>query len=376
MLLYVHVPFCREKCGYCGFFSFVPCRSDLDRFPGLIAREAAFWSERLGRPEVETVSLGGGTPSMLPCSSVGHILIALSSAFALRSGLECTMEANPESAILPGYLDAAFRSGINRLSLGVQSLDDRTLTALGRLHTRAQAMEAFGLAREAGFTNINMDLMFGLPGQTLPGWLATLTQTLALSPEHLSCYGLSIEPETPMERLSREGRLTLPDDDEQADMFFQGAALLRNAGYEHYEISNYAVPGMQCRHNMGYWEGRDYLGLGPGAVSTVNGRRWENPRDPSEYARRIHEGSLGDDAELLDPETLVREKVMLSLRTAEGMEKSDYLMLFPAECRPSKVSLLRDLEREGLIAPASRRVALTENGMLLSNDVIAALLPD
>jgi putative oxygen-independent coproporphyrinogen III oxidase len=376
MLIYVHVPFCRSKCAYCGFFSHVPTRSDLDLFPGLIAQEAALWAERLDRPEIETVSLGGGTPSLLPAHSIESILSAISSTFPLRTDVECTMEANPESAVRPGYLEAVARAGVNRLSLGGQSMDDRELARLGRRHTRAQTLESFALARKAGFVNISLDLMFGLPGQTLKGWLETLTQAVALAPEHLSCYGLTVEPETLLERTCREGNLSLPDDEEQAAMFLDGALLLGDAGYEHYEISNYAREGMQCRHNAGYWQGLDYLGLGPGAVSTVNGRRWENPRSLLEHARRIREGALGADAELLDPETLDTERIMLSLRTAKGMDKEEYLALFPAGRQPSRSALLRELERERLITPSPSRLALTEKGMLLSNEVIAAMLPD
>jgi putative oxygen-independent coproporphyrinogen III oxidase len=372
MLLYVHVPFCRSKCAYCSFFSFVPGRGDLDRFPGLIAQEAVFWSARLDRPRIATISLGGGTPSLLSPSAIAHVLTAISSSFTLDPGLELTMEANPESSLGAGYLDSVVLCGVDRLSLGVQSLNDRELRLLGRAHTGAQALDSFALARKAGFAAVNLDLMFGLPGQTLTGWLDTLSRAVALSPEHLSCYGLTVEPGT---RLAA-ALPALPGDAEQADMFLEGAELLRRAGYDHYEISNFARPGMHCRHNTGYWQGCDYLGLGPGAVSTISGRRWKNPEDLSEYARRIDEGTLGTDGEILEEHELMQERVMLSLRTSSGMEKERLFELFSGAERESRASLVRSLQREGLLLPSPERVILSERGMLLSNEILAAMLPD
>jgi putative oxygen-independent coproporphyrinogen III oxidase len=376
MLLYVHVPFCRSKCAYCAFFSFVPTQTDLQDFPELIIREAAFWGERLARPSIETVSFGGGTPSLLPTPSVARIVEGIDSSFALSPTLECTLEANPDSVRDLDSLRSLIRSGVNRLSLGIQSFDDRELALLGRRHTKAQAVDAYALARSAGFTNISLDLMFGLPGQTLTDWLDTLRMTVELEPEHMSCYGLSVEPGTPLEALILQGALALPADEEQAAMFLEGAGLLKRQGYEHYEISNFALPGMLCRHNAGYWRGDDYLGLGPGAVSTVSGRRWKNPEDVGEYARQVREGSIGQKAELLDKETLARERVMLAMRTSEGMPKQEYLSLAPERVRPAMASLLEAMEMEGLVADMPEKIVLTGKGMLLSNEILTALLWD
>jgi putative oxygen-independent coproporphyrinogen III oxidase len=376
MLLYVHVPFCRSKCAYCAFFSFVPGQADLREFPELIAREAALWGERLARPFIETVSFGGGTPSLLPARSVTRVVEAAGSSFSLSPTLEFTFEANPDSARDLAFLRLLIHSGVNRLSLGVQSLDDRELNLLGRRHTADQAHESYALARTAGFGNISLDLMFGLPGQTPAGWLNTLSMATALEPEHLSCYGLSVEPGTPLEARILEGALALPTDEEQAAMFLEGAALLQRQGYEHYEISNFALPGMRCRHNAGYWRGDDYLGLGPGAVSTVSGRRWKNPENIGEYARQLRDGSIGQEAELLDQETVAKERVMLAMRTSEGMSRQQYFSLVPEGVRPSMDALLAAMEQEGLVAKSPERIALTEGGMLLSNEILAALLWD
>ncbi|MDO9631886.1 MAG: radical SAM family heme chaperone HemW, partial [Humidesulfovibrio sp.] len=261
--LYIHVPFCRSKCGYCAFFSEPLREGALDAYLLLLLDEMALWAERLGRLTVPTVFFGGGTPSLLQPEHLARIMEAVRQHFDLAPDAEISMEANPESAS-PDFLRAARALGVNRLSLGVQSFRDEELALLGRPHTARQAAETLARARAAGFTNLGLDLIWGLPGQREGQWLESLRRAVELAPEHLSCYGLTLEPGTPLADAPEEQR-QLPPERELAHMYVHTGELLEDAGYMQYEISNYAHLGLACRHNQACWEGRDYLGLGPAA---------------------------------------------------------------------------------------------------------------
>jgi oxygen-independent coproporphyrinogen-3 oxidase len=360
--LYVHAPFCRAKCRACAFFSEPLGPDSLGRYLPALLSEIDHWGRILGRVDAPTLFFGGGTPSLLGADALGRIFMALRENFALAPDAEISLEANPDSAS-PESLAAARGLGVNRLSLGVQSLDDGALAALGRVHDARQAVEAYHAARAAGFDNVGLDLIFGLPGQSVDQWLATLRQAVALGPEHLSCYGLTVEPGTPL-ALDAAALASLPGEDAQAEMFLRGAELLEASGYEHYEISNFARPGRACRHNQACWEGLDCLGLGPAASSTLEGVRWANPPDVDAWARSVGSGTVGQGS---------REELMLALRTAAGLDLADHSQRTGRDLAATRAALLRDLERAGLVTLVHGRLALTRAGMLVSSSVIRAL---
>lgn len=373
MLLYLHVPFCRRKCGYCAFHSQVPDENAVQVYLDALMREIALWGDRLGNVPVETIFLGGGTPSILPSKAIDTILNRLAKTFAIDNGAEISMEANPESAVRDTFLHDVRRSGINRLSLGIQSLNRDLLHTLGRPHSAKQAIAAVELARQSGFNNINVDFIWGLPGQRIKHWLEELKKIAKLGPDHLSCYSLTIEENTPFELAYDDGNLELPSDDDQSKMFLYGSDFLELQGYSHYEISNFARMGYQCRHNLGYWEGADYLGLGPSAVSTINSQRWGNTKDLATYAEQATNGQLGDNAETLTPHERMQELIMLRLRTARGLRLTAYKELtgrsFMEDFRP----MITALHQHHLIKIRNGYLNLTKRGMLVSNTIIENL---
>ena len=383
--LYIHVPFCRSRCRYCAFSSRALSSGCLDRYVPALLREIALWGEHFSnaRPAVSTVFFGGGTPSLLPPVGIVAIMEALRSVFWLEPGAEITMEANPDSATTP-FFQAARMAGVNRLSLGVQSLDDRYLSELGRPHTALQARQTVAAARAAGFDNLGLDLIWGLPGQTAAHWLETLRAAIALGPDHLSCYGLMLEPGTPLADAvaqARPGQLPLPEEAVLERMYLEGGALLDHAGFAQYEISNYSLPGRRCRHNLLCWQGGDYIGFGPAAVSTLTGPvndkdsthvvRWTNPDDPDDWAGCVAAGHIGGqyagDREDLTAVQRRQERVMLGLRTCLGAALSDM---------PFSAGLMLRLQQENLARVAEGRLFLTRRGMLVSNSIIEALAFD
>ncbi|NJB68630.1 oxygen-independent coproporphyrinogen-3 oxidase [Desulfobaculum xiamenense] len=373
MLLYVHVPFCRRKCRYCAFHSTVPAKGDLAAYATLAEREIRHWGRTLGHPEIRTIFFGGGTPSLLPLPQWGRLVTAIRESFTLLPNLEFTTEANPESLTDWAYLQGLMGFGVNRLSMGVQSTDDAMLTLLGRPHTAADAHRAFDLARNVGFANISVDLIWGLPGQRLATWLHQLREIVRWRPEHMSCYGLSFEPGTPFEHMLDTGDITPVDEQEQAKMFIHGAEYLESEGYLQYEISNFARMGFTSRHNLGYWEGEDYLGIGPSAVSTLNARRWQNPTEPKAYARAIESGTLGGDFEALDAATHAREMVMLRLRTARGLHLADYHSATGRDFLKDFGPMVQALRQNGLVRLSQGHLRLSKTGMIVSDTILGNL---
>lgn len=380
MLVYIHVPFCSTRCRYCAFYS-SPLGRGVDPVASPAVRdyvdtlfmELAHWGDRLGGSPVQTVFFGGGTPSLLPPRVIALIMERLGRYFNLAPKAEVTLEANPES-LRGGHRAAQYlEAGVNRLSIGIQSLDEGMLRMLGRPHKAQDSLHAAFLAREAGCTNINVDLMWGLPGQSVRQWLQTLKDIMRMSPDHISAYGLTLEPGTPLELDVEEGRLLLPPERDQNIMFMEGAALLEQHGYLHYEISNFARMGFQCRHNMGYWEGEDYLGLGPSATSTIGGRRWTNPAGQRAWDARVREGSLGQDVEELTPQTRVLELLMLRLRTARGLRVKAYREMTGRDFVRDHQRLVQALHENGLIRIRNGYLRLTRSGMLVSNSILSNL---
>jgi len=370
--LYIHVPFCRSKCGYCAFFS-EPLRAGaLDAYLPLLLCEIGLWADRLGRLSVPTVFFGGGTPSLLPPEHLARIMTTLRERFDIAPDAEISMEANPESAS-PDLLRAAKDLGVNRLSLGVQSFRDEELALLGRPHTARQAWEAAARARSAGFANLGLDLIWGLPGQREGQWLESLRRAVELNPEHLSCYGLTLEPGTPMaEAPGIEHQMPLERD--LAHIYVHTGELLEDAGYLQYEISNYARLGHACRHNQACWEGRDYLGFGPAAASTLGPYRWTNPEDLRSWTELVRSQRIGlHQRETLSTEIRAQERLMLALRTTKGLDLAEYRTLSGTNLLSSHKAILQALRQKELIRIHQGRLRLTRTGMLVSNSIIRAL---
>ena len=373
MLLYIHVPFCRSKCRYCAFVSRPLDMAEVEVYAAALPLEIRQFGKKLGRPKVETVYFGGGTPSLLPAWALSRIMPEIGKHFDLHPAVEWTFEANPDSALDVDYLRTLASYGVNRISLGVQSFSDAALQRLGRPHNAKTALAAVNAVRQAGFANLSLDLIWGLPNQREGAWQEDLKMAVRLRPEHLSCYGLTLEPGTPLAAEAEEGGLELPTESEQGRMYVHGAEFLEEQGYLQYEISSFARMGFQSRHNSGYWEGRDYLGLGPGAVSTLSGVRHENPGDVREWAALARTGRCGAGGVALTREERVREYVMLSLRTAKGLRLSIYRRLTGIDFLKENEGLLTALRQKELIRLSNGHLRLTKNGFLVSNLILERL---
>jgi oxygen-independent coproporphyrinogen-3 oxidase len=373
--LYIHIPFCASRCHYCDFNTY---RFDADQakeyLQGL-AQEVDFRAaqEPVRGRKVCSVFLGGGTPSILEASQVVGIVNHCRGAFPFEGGVEISLEANPGTVDLPKLIGMR-EGGINRLSLGVQAAQDGILQRIGRVHSVHEAEQAFWMAREAGFSNINLDLMFGLPGQSLDAWAEALEWAILLNPEHISAYGLIVEEGTRLYREHRAGDLNLPDEETEAAMYQMTLDWLARAGFEQYEISNFARPGFRCRHNLVYWEHQEYLGLGAGAHSFLDGRRFYNELLPARYLAAIRErGTAVVGGETLSPQLLRSERLMLGLRLRDGLDLQACLELLGIEDLTTSDRVARLLD-EGLLLVSDGRLRITDRGLLLANEVIVQLL--
>ncbi len=391
MLLYVHVPFCRAKCAYCAFHSLPgPEASAVAAYAGTLLDEMRLQADRLRRgvsDQVETIFFGGGTPTLLPPVLLIRLLKAIRSEFPVAWDAEISLEANPESVPDVDSVRELTAAGFNRVSLGVQSFSNARLKTLGRLHTVAEAVDAFSRLRNGGFRNIGLDLMWGLPGQRPQAWMDELKYALELGPEHISCYGLTLEPGTPLAApygapeaeweeegapnfLSNPLPAPLPNEDEQARMYVYGIEYLTSRGYIQYEVSNTARMGFACRHNMGYWSGDDYLGLGPAAVSTMRGLRWTNSSDHAQWRADVAQGTISAGAETIDEKTRLFEAVMLRLRTSKGLPFTLYQKMSGRDFLRDHGRLVRLLVEKKLLSLRNRHARLTLTGMLVSNSII------
>jgi oxygen-independent coproporphyrinogen-3 oxidase len=371
--LYIHIPFCRAKCTYCDFNSYAGFHGLFDDYALALAREM----EQEASTRVRTLYLGGGTPTVLPLAHLARILESAHKAFAIDPDAEVSLEANP------GTVDATMLAGlralgVNRLSLGVQSFSDSELRLLGRIHTASQAAEALRAARRAGLASVNLDLIYGLPGQTLAAWRATLERTLSLEPDHLSLYALSVEEGTPLARQIGRGDCAEPDADLAADMYELAEETLAAVGYLHYEISNWAQgPAHQCRHNQIYWRNEPYLGLGAGAHSWDGSRRWSNVGRPETYVARLFNDQDPVEAkETIDCDLEVGETMMMGLRLLEeGVTFERFRARFGKDLRSRFATELAELSALGLVEIDDTRVRLSRGGRLLGNQVFYRFLP-
>lgn len=385
--LYIHIPFCVRKCAYCDFLSF-PCEESV-RETYVRALISQIRSQQPCDDTVISLFIGGGTPSVLEAQQLVRILDAARSAWHFAPDAEITIECNPGTAD-EEKLRAFRQMGINRLSLGLQSADDRELKELGRIHTMAEFLRTYESARHSGFQNINVDLMSSLPGQSLASWQHTLERVAMLRPEHISAYSLIIEEGTPFyeryredeERRERgEAPLLLPDEETERQMYALTGAFLKEKGYERYEISNYALPGYESRHNTGYWIRRPYIGLGLGASSLYAHKRWKNTENLSEYLDCYlnGEGEACTEEEVLSESEEREETMFLGLRLMRGVSVQDYQARFGDDPLVRYAAQIEKGQRLGLIAPIDKKdphIRLTEQGIDVSNQVMAEFMED
>ncbi len=370
--LYIHIPFCRSKCDYCDFYSLAGCDHRMNEYQKALTAHILETAPLAKDYQVDTIYFGGGTPSYYGAKRLCELLKLLRKQFRVSKEAEVTVECNPDSVEFKS-LNALRRAGVNRISLGMQSADDGELQTIHRPHTFAQAEAAVAAARKAKLKNLSLDLIFGLPGQTMEKWRASVEAALALAPEHLSCYGLTLEEGTPLARRVAEG-LEVPDGDQQADLYLWTVDRLTEAGYHQYEISNFAKAGRQSRHNMKYWMGREYLGFGPGAHSDFGGCRYAFLKDLDGYIRGVVEGKpLLAESENIPRRERSGEYLMLRLRTSYGIEEWEYRREYYMNFDPLAAKLL-EYEQKGWAVRVDRRWRLTPEGFLLSNRLIGELL--
>jgi oxygen-independent coproporphyrinogen-3 oxidase len=372
LALYLHVPFCRRRCNYCDFNTYAGLEALFAPYVAALVQEI----RQTGQGErAATLFFGGGTPSVLPLDLVTDLVAACHGAFAIDVDAEISLEANP-GTLNQADLDALRRLGINRLSLGLQSSHPDELALLGRLHTFEQARQAVSMARAAGFDNLSLDLIYGLPRQSLEAWAATLQAALTFAPDHLSAYCHTVEQDTPLAAWVASGQVPAPDPDLAADMYELAESVLERAGLRHYEISNWARPGRECRHNLVYWRNGAYLGLGAGAHSYRHGRRWWNVLAPDAYIARLQAGKSSQaGVEEIDPALAMGETMMLGLRLREGVSARVFRERFGRELAQVYGQALDELTAAGLVEWDGRRVCLTARGRLLGNQVFARFLP-
>jgi oxygen-independent coproporphyrinogen-3 oxidase len=393
LALYVHIPFCTAKCTYCNFNSYAGQESLMAPYARAVAKEAALWSPVLSGRRVSTVFFGGGTPSLMPLREMRVIVQSLISSFGLDEGAEVSLEANP-GTVDERHLAGLRGLGFNRISFGVQSFHDSELLDLERIHSGGEAEQAYRWARSAGFENVNLDLIFGLEGQGLESWQQNVERALYLAPEHLSLYAMTLEEGTALTRDVARGRRAGPDPDVQADMYEWSRGRLARAGYKHYEISNWALPGRECRHNLAYWRNADWLGLGAGAHSHLRYERFAAAASPSRYISLVDEAGAsqsGESSSRLDavldsmPQITFRdpgdelremsETVILALRLREGLSLADFKRGFGVPIEAAFPKGLGETQELRLTEIADGRLRLRDEAVLLGDEAFLRFLP-
>lgn len=393
--LYLHIPFCVKKCNYCDFLSASGCEEEKEAYVRAMLREIQSYREEARKYEVKTVFLGGGTPSLLTCAQTEAVFEYLNRVFHIAEDAEITMEVNP-GTVTPEKLESYRRAGVNRLSIGLQSVHDKELKMLGRIHTYEEFLATWQQAREAGFENLNVDLMSGLPGQSLEDWTGSLHKVTALEPEHISAYSLILEEGTAFYQWYEQGRfaegeeLALPAEEEEYAMGEAAIQILGQAGYHRYEISNYALPGRECRHNLGYWERKNYLGIGSGAASLIQNVRFHHVRDRQEYIRKLTEPDVNGcgkaiqsaprpldvNWEKLSVSEQMEEFMFLGLRKTAGISRKVFAEYFGKEIEHIYGAVIQKLTEENLLEQTGNMLRLTHRGMDVSNLALSEFLLD
>ena len=365
--LYIHIPFCISKCHYCNFYS-VTSRECVPDFLESLFKEMAMYRDRF--ETFDTLYIGGGTPSVLPIEHLEELMQRIGETFDLSPDSEITLEANPGD-LDTTYLKALRKTVINRLNIGVQSFDDAILSLLGRRHTGKEALTAVEMSRTAGFDNIGLDLIYCVPGQDIHAWMKTLDQALSFLPEHLSCYQLTLEPETPLGMIYRKGTAGLPDEEREYDFFIKTSEKMEDAGYIHYEVSNFARNRLfASRHNQKYWNHTPYLGLGPSAHSFTKNKRWWNHSSLPAYMHDIEQGTPPvEEVEGLTDDQLCLEALSLGLRTKKGINCTDFKMKYHVDLLSEKKEIIAKLKDEGLIEIQNESLSPTRFGLAVADSL-------
>lgn len=378
MELYIHLPYCRQKCRYCDFASWSGQEGTMEAYVDALLTEAEAMAAYAKGAPIETVFIGGGTPSILPAPLLTRLLTGLRQHYNIPEGVEFTSEANP-GTLTEEWLTAAMAGGVNRLSMGMQAAQSELLRTLGRIHDQQEVEESVRLARRMGVKNLSLDLMFGLPGQTADMWRESLDAALSLAPEHMSCYGLIPEDGTPLKRDLDAGRLRLPAEDAEREMYDDTLRILGAHGYEQYEISNFSKPGHECRHNIGYWTRTPYIGLGAAAASFLQtasgGLRLANPAGIRDYIAMAQEKAWRRRERVsLLPEDARFESLMLGLRMTRGVSEKDFAAMHGMALDAYCGDVLRSQERRGLLVHRDGHWALTRRGMDVQNAILVEIM--
>lgn len=375
LALYVHIPFCLKKCNYCDFISFPNKFDYVEKYTDALVKEIRFYSSVGKKFKLNTVFIGGGTPSSINSIYIEKIMDGIYKYFDTNELKEVTIETNPKT-LDKEKLVRYRESGINRISMGVQTLNDNLLKILGRIHNTEDFYKNYDLVRNLGFNNVNLDLMFGLPFQTLEDVIYTLKEVIKLEPTHLSFYGLIVEKGTKFYDLNNRGKLNLPDEDLERAMYHKGMEYLVSNGYEHYEISNFAKKGYECKHNLFYWELKPYIGLGIGAHSNIFGKRYWNFADIKEYISSLDNGSFPvSGEEVIDKDMEMAEYCILGLRLIRGIDKKNFLGRFGIDIKEIYGKIIERHVKGGLLYENENRIYLTKRGLDLSNIVEVDFLP-
>lgn len=370
--IYIHIPFCRSKCDYCDFYSLAGRDDRMDQYQKALLSHIKETAPLAQDFPVDTIYIGGGTPSYYGAKRLKELLGVVHKLYKVEKDAEVTVECNPDSVDVKS-LKILRKAGVNRLSMGMQSAIACELERIHRIHTPQQVNEAATAARKAGFTNLSLDLIYGLPGQTMDSWKDTVEHALSLSPQHLSCYGLKVEEGTPLAARVAQGEV-LPDDDQQADLYLWTVGRLERAGYPQYEISNFAKPGFASRHNLRYWLTQPYIGFGPGAHSDFGGRRYSFVRDLDAYIQGVLQGGdIIDESEIIPKRDRCGEYLMLRLRTVQGINEQEYRSTYFMDFAPLQARL-EQFRAQGWAEQTDGRWHFTPKGFLLSNQLIGDLL--
>lgn len=368
--IYIHIPFCRQKCGYCDFYSVKFDEESESRYVGALIKEIKYYKELLSlKYTVDTVYFGGGTPSILSPSNIIRITECLNASFSMDGNSEISMEANPNT-FTEANLHLYKKAGINRLSIGIQSLNDTILQGIGRLHDSREALEAIDISLKKGFENINADVMFNIPGQTVEDIRSTLNQIAERGVKHVSFYSLKLEKGTPMFDMEKNHKIIMPDEEEERGMYYAGREVMEKNNLPQYEISNFAMKDYQCRHNLKYWQQEEYLGLGPSAHSFLNNRRFSSASNIRSYINDSEHNNFNKIVhEVLGRDDLIFENIMLNLRLTRGIDIDGFNKKFNLDFKTEYKNQIKYLVRNELLECKDGNIKLTKRGMDLSNHV-------
>ena len=369
--LYIHIPYCIHKCGYCDFNSHLIKHDEMDTYVNALIKELNHYAKIYSpKNTIDTIFLGGGTPTTLSIPQLETILKECEKRFKITTNAEITIEANPAS-ILKGQLKSIRKLGYNRISIGVQSFDKKELQVLDRAHKVEEIHHTIDEARKAGFNNLSLDLMFAIPQQTISNWNKNLNQAIDKNPEHLSTYNLTIEKGTAFWKMESTGKLTMPSDDHQLALYKQTIELLKNNGFQHYEISNFALPGKECNHNIAYWKNKNTLGLGAGASSYLDGIRTKNTAIPYNYIKNVLDNQVSvESQESLEPRRAMGEAMMLGLRLIKGINIRNFEERFQVPLKVAFGNVIESLRKKDLIVLEKDQLRLSEKGLFLADSVI------